>query len=87
MTAAALVEAVAKCYGMKVSEDEASYLVWNHTGYPSFWMTDRPIEELRHQIAAYLQGKRYCPRCGVQFDHLNRTTFGVCRKCAREMDW
>lgn len=87
MTATELVQAIGKCYGQKVSKDEAGYIVWNYTGYPCFWMTDKPIEELRMQAAAYLRGERYCPRCSTRMDPGGEEICGVCMTCAVEMGW
>lgn len=87
MTTTELVQAVGKCYGIKVTKDEAGYIAWNYTGYPMFWNTDRPREEFRMQVAAYLRGERSCARCSTRMDPGGETRWGVCITCALEMGW
>lgn len=35
-----LVHKVAKEHGQRVSEAEADHILWEHTGFPSFWEGD-----------------------------------------------
>lgn len=35
-----VVRGVAQEFGETPNEDEAGYILWNHTGYPSFWHGD-----------------------------------------------
>lgn len=81
------IQAIADCYGKTITDDEAQYIAWNFTGYPSFWMTDRPIEEMRHQAAAYLRGERFCARCGKQVEPHDIEVVGVCTPCAIDLGW
>lgn len=36
-------------FGKRLTDDQADSLLWNHTGFPSFWKSD-PIEECRTQL-------------------------------------
>lgn len=38
-------------------EGEISYILWNHTGYPYWWVGDDPIETCRQQLIDYRDGK------------------------------
>lgn len=40
--------------------EEIDYLLWNHTGYPVFWLPDvngGPLTHYRHQFEAWRDGK------------------------------
>jgi len=41
-------------HGFEVSREDAGYILWNHTGYPSFWDGD-PIECLDRQVTEFFQ--------------------------------
>ena len=46
-------------YGVEVTPEQAEYVLWNHTGYPSFWavsLTTRPaILQCVDQLKTYFQ--------------------------------
>lgn len=87
MTLVRFVNAVADCYGKKVTTDEAHGILWEFTGYPSFWHTDNHTQELRHQLAEFFQGGyKRCPRCGV-ITHPHDFEVGVCIVCVEEAGW
>lgn len=44
-----LAKDVGKEFGKTLTNDQADYLLWNHTGFPSFWKGD-PVEECRAQL-------------------------------------
>ena len=36
------------------ADDEfIEYVIWTHTGYPSFWKTDNPEAEMRQQLQEF----------------------------------
>jgi len=97
MAAARFVQVIGRCYGKKLTEAEAGYILWNYTGYPMFWHTDNPRQELRMQAAAYLRGERFCDRCGTPVAQPQRVRvlldredqgvgwFNLCDTCHEEM--
>lgn len=46
-----LAKEVGKEFGKTLNDKQADYLLWNHTGFPSFW-NGNPIEECREQLRA-----------------------------------
>jgi hypothetical protein len=70
------------------SNDECGHLLWNNTGYPSFWATGNPERDILHSLRTL---KRNMARGWVICDSCNgkavlpkgRPT--VCRGCARVM--
>lgn len=50
----------------KRGRDYIGYLIWNHTGYPNFFRTDDPLEEMRQSLIEY----RDCvvDEYGIRFD-------------------
>ncbi len=46
-----LAKEVGREFGKTLNDKQADYLLWNHTGFPSFWKED-PIEECRAQLRA-----------------------------------
>lgn len=79
------VKAIGRCYGKRLTTDEAEYVLWNKTGFPEFWHTDNPRQELRHQAAEYLRGVRRCDRCGDVLDPLAFDCWpDLCKPCS---DW
>ncbi len=41
-------------YFPKASDEDINYILWNHTGFPSFWRHDQPIEQtIREQLAKF----------------------------------
>jgi hypothetical protein len=57
MTAHELIQTVAHEFGREASVDDSEYILWEHTGYPSFWHIPRdgntPEECLRTQVRAF----------------------------------
>jgi hypothetical protein len=53
--------------GADVSQDEADYILWNHTGFPHFWDVgvdgDTPEQCCRTQLRKYVAGECECPDC------------------------
>ena len=47
-----LVKDVAGDYGRTVTDDEAAFILWNHTGFPGFFQGD-PLETCAKQIDHY----------------------------------
>lgn len=52
MTGIELVQQIAKEHGTTVNKDTADMILWEHTGFPAFFMGD-PEVELRNQIHEY----------------------------------
>lgn len=50
-----------------ISEDEAGMLLWHRTGFPAFWRTDNPAQEIRDAMLAWKcaqeNGIRLCDFC------------------------
>lgn len=46
-----LAKDVGREFGITLDDKQADYMLWNHTGFPSFWKGD-PIEECRAQLRA-----------------------------------
>ncbi len=57
MTGLELVQEVAEKHGItNLSEDDKSYILWNHTGFPSFVPTGVEAEDhFRSQLDTYFQ--------------------------------
>jgi len=56
MTYLELVRSVASEHGQSVSNDEAYYILWEHTGFPSFWESD-PELDCRRQVHEYFKNR------------------------------
>lgn len=54
------VQRIARCYGFDIDKDEAGYVLWNFTGFPSFWPNDKiPAHwNMRRQVRAYFRNVR-----------------------------
>ena len=77
-------------YFPKASAEDMDYILWNHTGFPSFWRHDQPIETtLRHQLAVYRQicdmGLLSCMYCGGGIAWDGKRWTDMHEVCAR--DW
>ena len=52
--AIALTREIALEYGESITDDEASYILWNETGWPCFWpRNNRPNIALRVQLREF----------------------------------
>lgn len=74
-----IVRSVAREWGEEPDVDECGYILWNHTGYPSFWTGD-PVECCIDQVRAYYEGApswwRYQARLKVWRKRRNRRNRG-----------
>lgn len=59
-----------ECRRHGVDEDEAGYVLWNHTGFPSFYEGE-PAAHFRRQVRRWLANRRTGP-CGC--DEMPRET-------------
>jgi len=55
--------------GFDWSHQQAGYVLWEHTGFPSFWPSGMtPLDALRSQVREHCdrlrRGVDRCPRCG-----------------------
>lgn len=52
---------IVKEYFPKISDDDAGYILWNETGFPSFWSIpedgETPEECLRTQLKRFKEAK------------------------------
>ncbi len=71
------IQALALKEGHKITLDDADWIIWNRTGYPTFFTSDTPHMELLEQARVYLSGESKCSLCGV----LGDTDFGTCDSC------
>lgn len=80
-----VVRDVASTIGVEVTDDEVSYILWEHTGYPQFWPTGRPVDDCIEQVERFFllrdHGWRSCVRCGRPAVSAEAT----CEPCGREM--
>ena len=55
-----IVQEIGLKFGYELSEGEAGYIAWNHTGFPHFWNIpadgSTPEEVFRTQVARYFSG-------------------------------
>jgi hypothetical protein len=47
-----LVRLVAADYGLVLSDDEVSFILWEHTGFPCFWEGD-PVPSCVRQLHTF----------------------------------
>lgn len=58
MKVSEVVKEIAAKYDREVSEEDIEYVVWTHTGYPSFWSSedgDSPEECFRTQLDRFFK--------------------------------
>lgn len=76
-----LARHVAAAHGRRsMTDDELEAVVWARTGFPSFWTTDDPQAELRHQLTAFFAGEYHCARCGLAVPTIDDWLCGPCDK-------
>lgn len=63
----------------KEFNDYIDWVMWNRTGFPSFFIVDPWIVEFDTQLTEYFAGVFRCARCGRQVDR--DVTLYVCNKC------
>lgn len=70
MTCTDMVRSEAWNFGRDISEREAEHVLWNYTGFPSFWPSEyeHPRDALRDQAHTFFEmqsrGLYPCARCG-----------------------
>ena len=68
--------------GVHIDHRAAMSLLWEHSGFPSFWLADDPKEEIRQGILDFLRGVRYCERCGRLTETVEHArNWGLCDTC------
>jgi hypothetical protein len=75
-----IVQDVFRYHGWPVDNDDyIGYVLWNHTGYPSFWHSEDVEACVRYQVHCFCAGicsgcegpldkTGYCPRCHLNED-------------------
>ena len=60
MTPIEIVQEEGKKLGFNVSETDADYILWEETGFPSYWpdRTITPEENLRVQATEFFEGAK-----------------------------
>ena len=66
--------------GEDISEERASWVLWEQTGWPSFW-DDEPMKCIRRDARAFFKYGNGCARCGKR-----PTETFVCEECAIAME-
>lgn len=46
----------------EATDDYASYLLWNHTGFPNCWRGDDPVAYFRQQLKEHKEITRVSPK-------------------------
>lgn len=63
-----VVNSVAWEFGQNLTDDDATALLFEHTGFPAFWVGDPVLcaeGQLRRLFSYRLEGFVPCPCCGV----------------------
>jgi hypothetical protein len=65
MTWLEMVHAEAAKVGRAITDEEANAILWNHTGFPSFFLGDSAVDYFTNQVREFFAGKRNCEACGA----------------------
>jgi hypothetical protein len=68
MTWLEMVHAEAAKVGRTVTDEQANAILWNHTGFPSFFLGDSAVDYFTNQVREFFAGKRHCCACGDSVD-------------------
>lgn len=80
-TTIGFVRVEAERHDVHINDEQAEYILWNFTGYPSFWPAgfETPAHALRKQLHDYFEIRKAgflpCQRCG------QATLSWLCDKC------
>jgi len=65
MTWLEMVHAEAAKVNRVVTDEQANAILWNHTGYPSFFLGDDAAAYFTNQVREFFAGNRNCEACGA----------------------
>lgn len=91
MNAVEEVQRIGKAYGFTPTEQEANVVLWEHTGFPSFWPNPSIPGHwnLRRQVRQFFRNARNgctkCARCGLVVEN-EYIEFGLCGYCNNIME-
>lgn len=81
-----IVRDVASDFGRTVTDDEAAFILWEHTGYPFFWHSGDVVADCVAQVDRYFSlgehGWASCVCCGRPA--LATEQMCMCEPCDRE---
>lgn len=77
-----LVHQEASKTGHVITDEAADAILWEHTGFPSFYLGDDPVEYFTNQLRDFFAGKLHCCCCGCDLVGDGRTIGArLCGEC------
>ena len=87
MTWLEMVHAEAAKVGRTVTDEQANAILWNHTGFPSFFLGDDATAYFTNQVRDFFAGKRNCESCGADMVSTDGSIACVmCDACKAELE-
>lgn len=74
-------EIAVECGHPEISQAELEWLIWNRTGFPSFYAVGESFDS---QLRAYFAGEYFCGRCGVPRE-TDDSGWNFCDSCSDVM--